>query len=205
MANIPYGNRGLTLDFYAPDGSDPRPAVVVFHGGGFVGGTEDSMRPFAADLVKRGYVVACPQYTLEGDAEDALPDAHAAVDWLLDRKECNGRLGALGSSAGGILAIGLALEHYEGVDAVAAWSGSAGSPVPKVGPKARPIYDGHGTKDQVVPFSEAKDLKAAYDDAGETMMLVPRKSSKHGLHLVDAYPDLKVGAYAHLDRYVKNG
>jgi acetyl esterase/lipase len=192
--------KGLRLDYFSPPGTASLPGVVLFAGGGFEGTSRSDMHPFAEDLVRRGYVTACADYTVTGDPRDALPDAIDAVSWLRSRSRCNGRIGALGSSAGGVLAIGLAI--LSTVLAASSWSGSAGIPVPSLGPRVRPLLDVHGTHDHVVPFDQATQLKRAYRTAKGTMTLQPRSTSAHGLKLVARYPGARTAAYDHLDAYL---
>ena len=63
--------KDLSLDLYVPydlhttgDLAQKRPLVVIVHGGGFLGGDEDSFSHFAIILAELGYVVASINYRL---------------------------------------------------------------------------------------------------------------------------------------------
>src|SRR5262249_15183967 len=79
------GDMDLKLDIYHPPAStEKRMATIHFHGGGFVGGSKDSLseriRPYAA----LGYVAIAAQYRLSGQAgfTALIHDAKAAIRWV---------------------------------------------------------------------------------------------------------------------------
>lgn len=134
VANIQYGTApnylgqptALMLDLWQPPaaGAPLRPAMILIHGGGFAGGSRDVYAGTAVDLAARGYVVISISYRLRpGDccgptrqlaaAADAIDDGMEAVRWLKANAATyridTTRIGALGSSAGGVIALGLAL------------------------------------------------------------------------------------------------
>ena len=115
--NVTYTRRGLArqmLDVYAPAGvadagTGTRPAVLVIHGGGFVGGVRQQMDPLCRELTSRGLVVfnvdyrLGPRYEFPAGIEDVrcalrFIGAHAG-DYGADP----GRIGVTGESAGGYL------------------------------------------------------------------------------------------------------
>ncbi len=132
--------KALLLDLYEPTGQtvpgSPRPAILIIHGGGFVGGSRQfpAWVDLATELAKRGYVVASIDYRLAGDDPvlservQALPlttgfeferwmiaavdDGLTALDWLVDNTGTlyldPTRLGVMGGSAGATTAIHLA-------------------------------------------------------------------------------------------------
>jgi acetyl esterase/lipase len=104
------GSRELHLDLFLPkEGAGPFPAVVYIHGGGWTGGNKNAFQRQAAYMATKGYVGACMEYRLSGEARypAAVHDSKAAVRWLranaaryrIDPK----RIGAAGGSAGGHL------------------------------------------------------------------------------------------------------
>jgi len=106
-----YGARSLKVDLFLPrQGAGPFPAVVYIHGGGWSGGSKIAFRRQAAHMGNKGFVGACIEYRLSGEAQfpAALHDAKAAVRWLrAHAKEFRvnpDRIGAAGGSAGGHLA-----------------------------------------------------------------------------------------------------
>ncbi len=100
------------LDLYSPPpASEPRPAVLVIHGGGWTEGIyRSSMAPYAQRLADAGYVAVNIEYRLTPDGGQfphevqdclcalAFMRAHAD-EWHLDPA----RIAALGYSAGGHL------------------------------------------------------------------------------------------------------
>ncbi|MGH9721355.1 MAG: alpha/beta hydrolase fold domain-containing protein [Bryobacteraceae bacterium] len=105
-----YGARELRLDLYLPkDGRGPFPAVVYIHGGGWSGGSKNAFSRQAAHMATKGFVGACIEYRLSGEAPfpAAVYDSKAAVRWLRANaakyRIDPGRIGAAGGSAGGHL------------------------------------------------------------------------------------------------------
>ncbi len=119
----------LVLDLFLPpasadDGAAGRPTLVLVHGGGFAAGSRTWHTDDALAYARRGFVVATIDYRVDPDAGDsvtshraaafaALDDAMEAVRWLRARADSLGidrhRIAALGASAGGEIALGLAL------------------------------------------------------------------------------------------------
>ncbi|HEY7424472.1 MAG TPA: alpha/beta hydrolase [Gemmataceae bacterium] len=113
--DIVYGQGGdedLHLDLYVPEnGRGPLPAIVLLHGGGWCTGTKNDMRPAARAFAEHGYVAVTVQYRLAPQHRfpAQLHDAKCAVRWLranVDRYQVDPeRIGVLGGSAGGHLAL----------------------------------------------------------------------------------------------------
>ncbi len=117
----------LLLDLYLPPSASPspRPAIVVIHGGAFVGGSRSDYAGVAAQWVERGFAVIAIDYRLDPNlngphteadqltaAADAISDAQESVRWLRAHAATYGidtaRIAAAGDSAGGAIALGLA-------------------------------------------------------------------------------------------------
>ncbi len=105
-----YGARELKLDLYRPaSGEGPFPAILFIHGGGWLGGNKNAFRRQAAYLASKGFVGACIEYRLSGEATypAAVHDSKAAVRWIRAHaakyKIDPDRIGAAGGSAGGHL------------------------------------------------------------------------------------------------------
>jgi acetyl esterase/lipase len=110
------GGRDLRLDLYLPDhAADPRPAVLLIHGGGWMWGGKDELRGAAAYLAARGFAAACVEYRLAKERiyPAAIDDAKAAVRWLRANATVygvdGGRIGVAGTSAGAHIAAMLAV------------------------------------------------------------------------------------------------
>ena len=113
----------LRLRLYRPAGlSRPAPALLWFHGGGYVmGWPEQDDRTCQAIADRRQMTVASVDYRLapEHPFPAALEDGHTALHWLLDnstqRHVDTTRIALGGASAGGGLAAALAQRvHDEG-------------------------------------------------------------------------------------------
>jgi acetyl esterase/lipase len=106
------GSSELKLDLMSPtEGEGPFPAVIVIHGGAWRAGNKSDVRPIMPDFVRHGYVAVSPQYRF--CPPDTFPaqvhDVKAAVRWMkANAKKYRidpDRIGAIGFSAGGHLAL----------------------------------------------------------------------------------------------------
>ena len=213
------GDNELKLDIARPaEGDGPFPAVFVIHGGAWRQGNKSDTRPALAEFAKRGYVAVSPQYRF--CPKERFPaqvhDAKAAVRWIKahakDYKVDPMRIGAMGFSAGGHLALMLGLtapadglegEISEGspdskVQAVVNYFGptdlaandfpdftkplirdfiggpasdkpeetAKASPLTHVSKDDAPVLTFHGTKDPLLPHSQAVKLADALTAAG---------------------------------------
>jgi acetyl esterase/lipase len=209
----------LKLDIARPPAKDGVfPAVLVIHGGGWTGGDKSSVRPIMAQFTKRGYVAVSPQYRF--CPKNAFPaqvhDVKAAVRFIkANAKKYQvdpDRIGAIGFSAGGHLALMLGLtspsDGLEGdvsagapdsrVKAVVNYFGptdlaakdiptvskhlvsnflggepqdkpdaaAKASPITFVSKDDAPVLTFQGTKDPLVPYSQAIKLADAMNAAG---------------------------------------
>jgi acetyl esterase/lipase len=115
----------LLLDVYAPAAAKGLPAVILVHGGGFVGGSKEDLAPEATALAKAGFVVFDVDYTLNSTAvyPRQVAQVRAALAWAGTNGPTYGadprRIGLVGSSAGAYLA-------------AMAGVGATGGPGPKV-------------------------------------------------------------------------
>lgn len=123
VTDVQYGEAGgekLLLDVYEPatNSGQPRPAIVLIHGGGWTSFDKGTMRGMGGVLARAGYVAFSVDYRLFHDSENRWPaqldDVQRAVRWVranaesyqVDGKE----IGAFGHSAGGQLAALLGME-----------------------------------------------------------------------------------------------
>jgi acetyl esterase/lipase len=110
------GDVELKLYVTKPDDwkpSDQRPAIVFYHGGGWVGGTPGQFTEHSKYLASRGMVAIQVQYRLldrktNDPPTDCVHDAKSAMRWVRSRAEQLGidpeRIASAGGSAGGHLA-----------------------------------------------------------------------------------------------------
>jgi acetyl esterase/lipase len=125
------GGHPLLLDLYAPRSPSGRlaPAVLLIHGGGWrIGSKEGSA--LAVNLASKGFVAASANYRLSGEAPfpAAIEDVKCAVRYLRANAAKYGidpkRIGVVGSSAGGHLALLVATAHESaGLEGSGGWDG----------------------------------------------------------------------------------
>ncbi|MDT0688907.1 pectinesterase family protein [Salegentibacter sp. F188] len=102
----------LKADIYAPktENGQNYPAVLLIHGGGWLTGSKENLRPMAQDLAKNGYVAITATYRLGARASypAAVVDLKDAVKWMRKNAEKynidRSKIAILGASAGAQLA-----------------------------------------------------------------------------------------------------
>ncbi|GGG16631.1 alpha/beta hydrolase [Paenibacillus abyssi] len=111
LKTIEGSNGAIPLRIYTPAGKAPKPAIVFFHGGGFIGGTVGVVEnPCKALAEKAGAVVVSVDYRLapEHAFPAGLSDCFEAVQWVYEHAAEIGvnpqQIGVSGDSAGGNLA-----------------------------------------------------------------------------------------------------
>ncbi len=119
------GDRALKLFVVSPPDAQPadrRPALVLFHGGGWTGGAPTQFNTQSTYLASRGLVCVQVEYRLLDKTDQAPPvicvqDAKSALRWVRTHAAEFGidpaRIGAGGGSAGGHLAafVGMVAGH----------------------------------------------------------------------------------------------
>jgi acetyl esterase/lipase len=99
----------LLMDVYRPDTPGPHPAVILVHGGGWLGGSKAGHQWSGMMLARNGYVGCAINYRLapQFPYPAAFDDCQRAVRWIrahAKEYDINPRqVGALGDSAGGHL------------------------------------------------------------------------------------------------------
>lgn len=103
--------RDLRLDMFLPTTPGARrPAVLVFHGGGWAWGGKEDFREECVYLARQGFAAACVEYRLSRERiyPAAANDAKAAVQWIRANAAQFGidpaKIVVMGNSAGGHLA-----------------------------------------------------------------------------------------------------
>jgi acetyl esterase/lipase len=178
--DVAYGDvdrESQLLDVYLPPaGGDPRPAVVLFHGGAWmygISGRADMDVPARA-LAAAGYVAVNVEYRRTGDPAgaylwpDQLDDAQRAVRWVRANADSYGvdpeRVGAYGHSAGAHLASMLGVrETRDDTDAALAGISSRVSSVVALA----------GHFDLTIPYPQQFDRDSVTALLGGTVEEVP--------------------------------
>jgi acetyl esterase/lipase len=251
------GTSELKLDVMRPaDGEGLLPAVVVIHGGAWRAGNKSDVRPILPDFVRNGYVAVAPQYRFcpKETFPAQIRDVKAAVRWLKSNagkyRVDPDRIGAIGFSAGGHLALMLGLtgpdDRLDGdgsatspdsrVKAVVNYFGptdlaakdipdvskplvkdflggtpqekpeaaAKASPLTYVSKDDAPVLTFQGTKDPLVPYTQAIKLAEAMSSAGVPGRVELILGAQHGW----GGPELertKRETFVFLDRYLKAG
>jgi acetyl esterase/lipase len=121
VRDIPYGERpgSPRLDLYLPVQADravasrPFPVLLALHGGSWTGGSKSWYGPQVAPLVRQGVAVIVPDYRPSRPGDPGWPgvldELRGAVRWIRRHATAYGldagRIAALGSGAGGHLAL----------------------------------------------------------------------------------------------------
>jgi acetyl esterase/lipase len=187
--DVVYGKGGamdLKLDIYKPKpGSGKRAATLHIHGGGFTGGSKDTLNERILPFATKGYVAIASQYRLLGQSPwpGMLEDVKAAIRWTrANASRLNidpARIIIVGYSAGGYLALTVAGTQNKaemegsggnpgvgtGVEAcVAFYPAVDGGPAPSVSPATyvnasyAPTLIFHGTADTTIPLASSQRL-----------------------------------------------
>jgi acetyl esterase/lipase len=203
---IPYGEAGgrvQLLDVYSPPQRErPRPAVLVIHGGGFVGGSraDADIVTAARRLAQAGYVAFAIDYRLvdltqPGPAWPApLADVQRAVRWVRAHAPTYGVdpecIGAYGVSAGAGLAahLGVRESPEPAKDHLAAFSSRVRCVVALAGPMDGTIPPANPSDVDVAQAlfgGTPTQVPAIYRDASPTAQVDPASAPflvVHGVH-----------------------
>jgi acetyl esterase len=115
------------------DGAPARPAIVMFHGGGWAGGDKGDLSAVARGFARAGFVAFSANYAIPPPGQRVpaeIDTTRQAVEWVIDNAADLGvdpaRVGLYGSSAGGNLALMVAMagvgDGRPAIKAVASWS-----------------------------------------------------------------------------------
>ena len=105
------------LDIYAPKGASALPVIVFFYGGSWKSGARGDYAFVGQALAAQGFVVVVADYRLVPQVRFPafVEDGAAAVGWTADHIAAHGgdpaRIAVAGHSAGGYIAIMLALDQ----------------------------------------------------------------------------------------------
>jgi acetyl esterase/lipase len=213
-SDVPYGplteHRLDLMERRWPAGA-LRPAAVVFHGGGWLTGSRDSVRmAFCRPYLANGFLVANVAYRL-GDIPQAVDDAGRALNWIYANASAYGidpdRVVVTGVSAGAHLALlagfqsrarpGAVVNFYGVTDMTAmlhlpsirrvlppedlADTARRVSPIAYVRASLPPVLSIHGSADEIVPIEHTHKLTEAIRRAGGDAEEFVIEGGAHGL------------------------
>ena len=191
--------RDLRLFIVKPDdwkATDQRPALVLFHGGGWTGGAPTQFNDQTAYLAKRGLVCVQVEYRLvkdtPGPPTNCVRDAKSAMRWVRSRAAELGidpqRIGAGGGSAGGHLAafVGMVEGNDDPADNL------------KISPKAaalvlfNPVFDngpdgGWGTARVGERYKEFSPAHNITSDDPPAIVFLGRNDTLNGVPVVERF------------------
>ena len=218
------------LDLYLPLTQKPEngfPAVIVMHGGGFIGSGKARPREqqIAQAVVESGYIGISINYTLAPSADavaSTMPtivrDCKRAVLWLRSEGLNYGvdpnRIGAIGASAGGWLALCLGLtagnKDYDpegdgrtDVRSVVNMYGTSDPWSESISSASPPILTLHGSEDEINPVRHAHALDEAASRVGANHQLILVDGAGHSLKLLSEKWDCRPDVTLFLDTHLK--
>lgn len=192
-------DRELRLFIVKPDdwkATDQRPALVLFHGGAWTGGTATQFNEQVVYLAKRGLVCVQVEYRLvkdiPGPPTNCVRDAKSAMRWVRSHAADLGvdpkRIGAGGGSAGGHLAafVGMVEGNDDPADDL------------KISPKAaalvlfNPVFDngpdgGWGTQRVGNRYKEFSPAHNITPDDPPAIVFLGRNDTLNGVPVVERF------------------
>jgi len=177
MATYASGMAAIDIDQFEPHTDAPHTALLFLHGSS--GAAPYWMYQFAPALNRLGAAIYAPHYFDKTDTQRATTDiildgrhfiawlkaVQDALDYIAGRPHVDpGRIGVLGVSLGGYLAVALGIEE-RGIGAVVEVSG--GVPLgweDRLHSGITPVLILRGEQDGVVPVSEAHRLERLLKD-----------------------------------------
>src|SRR5579875_2962589 len=167
------GDKTIRISQYQPSNRGRHPALLLVHGSG--GAVTWWLDRFAPALLRFGVGLYAPHYfektgTVRATAETILDGRHFPA-WLATLQDCvdalrtdpfvgPARIGVLGISLGGYLAIGLGASDPALRLVIELSGGVPPGFESQLSPESPPVLVIHGEKDHVVPVSEARKLQA---------------------------------------------
>ena len=194
----------LQVDIYRPaqDPASCRVGVVWVHGGGFTQASRDGTaeQAWGAALARRGYLLASIDYRLgtgepfgldqarsdpldQAVVDAAIADAQSALGWIVDQADGLGvdpdRIAVGGTSAGGMVALGAGLTANARTRpcTIVSIAGDLDPAWVRDAPPAVLLI--HGDADELVPYGNSVDARAALVEKGGTAELVTVPGAGH--------------------------
>ena len=177
MTTYQNGDRRIRIDQHEAPNARQSPALLLLHGSG--GNVSLWLDRFAPTLSRFGVAAYAPHYFDKTETVRATPElildgkhfpawlaaAQDAITYIASRPTVDaGRIGVLGISLGGYLAMALAAQERR-VRAVVELSGGLPPGLESaLSPATPPVLVLHGDQDSTVPVSEARKLQRLLED-----------------------------------------
>jgi dienelactone hydrolase len=171
---VPVDARSVRVDLYEPEGPERGEMVLLLHGVGGLLGDGGLMRRGARFLAERGFRAGVAHYfnatgtlfATQSNARQHLDEWRRAIAEVARFYARRSRVGLLGYSLGGALAVGVAREAA-GIDAVAVMAaGILDTPEPLSPAHTPALLVLHGGQDAKVPPEHAEALARLGRHAG---------------------------------------
>jgi acetyl esterase len=157
-----HGDKPLLATLYKPRGTGPFPMIIEVHGGAWCRGTRANNKVIHEELAKNGIIVAALDFRMPPDAgyPAALADVNYAVRYFKSQapelRARAKRIGLLGTSSGGHLAMTVAMKPNDPRYAALPLSGGFDASVPCV-IMCWPVIDPLGRYQHAIRLKEGGD------------------------------------------------
>jgi carboxymethylenebutenolidase len=197
-----YTSDGQPVEVYAcaPDSKQTGPAVILIHGAEVHGAGYHNMEQVCGDLAAQGYYAEMIEYYAPG--EEVVPGEQekirqSFVGWvkkLHDGLDALGknpavdpkRVGVMGYSLGGMLALSLGARFSDQVAVVVDYYGPVPPSVKEEAATMPPVLIIHGGKDRLVSAKQSQGLDKILTDAGRPHQLKLYPEAEHAFNFEDA-------------------
>ena len=208
------GGQAIHMDCFEPPGGGRHPAIILLHGSGGHQANPDWIQDRTRELVDQGYAVFLPHYFNRTATRTANPltilknlgvwkeTVREAISFVAkDPRVKPDRIGILGLSLGGVVALAAATEDSR-VKVVVEQSGRFLAPYDSRASKMPPVLILHGAEDNVVSVSQAYRLRDVLKRNGRPYEIQVYPGQGHGFH-GDAVQDSSQRMVRFFGRYLK--
>lgn len=195
-----YSGQPVEVYACAPDSKQPLPAMILIHGAEVHGAGYHNMEQVCEDLAAQGYYAEMIEYYAPG--EEVVPGERekvrqSFVGWVkklhegLDALGKNPavdpkRIGVMGYSLGGMLALSLGARYSDRVAAVVDYYGPVPPSVKENAATMPPTLIIHGGKDRLVLAKESRELDQILTSAGRPHQLKLYPDADHAFNFQDS-------------------
>jgi carboxymethylenebutenolidase len=201
---VPTADGSVAVKIYAAPGEAPRPTVLILHGLGGINPAPGYIH-FADALAAAGIDAWLFSYYSPNDQSVMFApghDAHLALytarmpiwakkideiaGFALTQRQSSGKIGLLGLSNGGFLAVGAAA-HDPHIAAIVVFYGGIPGPLSNEIKRLPPLLALHGDADTIIPIAEGRALVDRAKALGGPAELVVYPGVGHGFDFDESY------------------